>query len=817
MKLHKNKESQSQQAVGYSLSFKMGTNENNHGRLWGIKPILSNKKIIFALMFVFLLIASFVYAQSTATPTGAMSAEEGGKLKTALQEWMTDNKVKLTELQLTNVPSGTTFRADSEKPQLIYPKTTINGVEVTPTIDLTGIPKEGEGVKKVSLILGSNYPTMTIETSQKGVSLDETKFIGVPIIINKERLSMFKGAVDKIGGGIRDDINPVKMLNPDPTGISGVLFGEIAARAKSTTKDPYLVLRGNGIIEQGEGENKKLFVVSPTRESEQEDIYFKPAKSDDKTMSVVFLPTQTNEDGVVTKGFTIQSLDENSGLSIADEKNRYIVRGASISVKEERGKFYEATGGKFEEVIDQASININWGETGSAAVKLGEKGAGGLWSIGKSGFDKLDFGTGAFSGDDKTILEKTPAVRTSTESVFAQPKLEAKPEEAISATEGEEKRVEQTSIGATRGGVSETEETPGEVVKQKTDSETGEKTISTSAGSSRVGPVTEVTATINTKKEPYTIKDWPSATSGNGVIDGQDVINQMYKETGSKKWEIMAAYADSKGIDLNLYAKNRDTPVNMIPTTRVTTVAQVVKQENEKKVAAPAPVTRGIVTAPPTSSGEQTLSEDPLASYNNQLKKATGLNPAVGTKATNYAATGVPPINGIIPASKLPRYGEAETVSWSEVVSQNHNVDELTPFIYGSNAQIASVASRLLFNGKSVSVVSSPGEDKRDSDTRNHQGIDIGAGNIYAPIDGHVLAVTPIDGELFVSIGHGNNKVGEPVTRYIHMSNVNVKVGQSISRGTKIGYSPRLHFEIGPRKNNEASFGNRDVYVRLLD
>ena len=40
----KNKESQSQQAVGYSLSLQMGTNENNRSKLLGIKPIWSNKK-----------------------------------------------------------------------------------------------------------------------------------------------------------------------------------------------------------------------------------------------------------------------------------------------------------------------------------------------------------------------------------------------------------------------------------------------------------------------------------------------------------------------------------------------------------------------------------------------------------------------------------------------------------------------------------------------------------------------------------------------------------------------------------------------------
>ena len=45
----KNKESQSQQAVGYSLSFQLGTNKKNRSELRGIKPNWSNKydRIIF--------------------------------------------------------------------------------------------------------------------------------------------------------------------------------------------------------------------------------------------------------------------------------------------------------------------------------------------------------------------------------------------------------------------------------------------------------------------------------------------------------------------------------------------------------------------------------------------------------------------------------------------------------------------------------------------------------------------------------------------------------------------------------------------------
>ena len=39
------------------------------------------------------------------------------------------------------------------------------------------------------------------------------------------------------------------------------------------------------------------------------------------------------------------------------------------------------------------------GKARSAVVELGEKGAGGLWSIGKSGFDKLDFGSGTVVAD----------------------------------------------------------------------------------------------------------------------------------------------------------------------------------------------------------------------------------------------------------------------------------------------------------------------------------------------------------------------------------------------------------------------------------
>src|SRR3989344_4356056 len=116
MKLHKNKESQSQQAVGYSLSFKMGTNENNHGRLWGIKPILSNKKIIFALMFVFLLIASFVYAQSTATPTGAMSEETLKVLQQQVETSLKDKDLGKVYFALSDwdkLPSGTSFNQET--------------------------------------------------------------------------------------------------------------------------------------------------------------------------------------------------------------------------------------------------------------------------------------------------------------------------------------------------------------------------------------------------------------------------------------------------------------------------------------------------------------------------------------------------------------------------------------------------------------------------------------------------------------------------------------------------------------------------------
>lgn len=44
-----NKESQSQQAVGYSLSLQMGTSKNNRSKLRGIKPIWSNKKLLIIL------------------------------------------------------------------------------------------------------------------------------------------------------------------------------------------------------------------------------------------------------------------------------------------------------------------------------------------------------------------------------------------------------------------------------------------------------------------------------------------------------------------------------------------------------------------------------------------------------------------------------------------------------------------------------------------------------------------------------------------------------------------------------------------------
>jgi len=39
-----NKESQSQQAGGYSLSLQLGTGEKNRSELWGIKPNWSNKQ-----------------------------------------------------------------------------------------------------------------------------------------------------------------------------------------------------------------------------------------------------------------------------------------------------------------------------------------------------------------------------------------------------------------------------------------------------------------------------------------------------------------------------------------------------------------------------------------------------------------------------------------------------------------------------------------------------------------------------------------------------------------------------------------------------
>src|SRR3989338_3875603 len=71
MEFKKNKESQSQQAVGYSLSLKLGTNKKYRSELWGIKPNLSNKKLWGGLITAIVLV---LIASSTILAAGNSTA-----------------------------------------------------------------------------------------------------------------------------------------------------------------------------------------------------------------------------------------------------------------------------------------------------------------------------------------------------------------------------------------------------------------------------------------------------------------------------------------------------------------------------------------------------------------------------------------------------------------------------------------------------------------------------------------------------------------------------------------------------------------------
>ena len=82
MEFKKNKESQSQQAVGYSLSLKLGTNKKYRSELWGIKPNLSNKKLWGGLITAIVLV---LIASSTILAAGNSTAINSEILNNTLE------------------------------------------------------------------------------------------------------------------------------------------------------------------------------------------------------------------------------------------------------------------------------------------------------------------------------------------------------------------------------------------------------------------------------------------------------------------------------------------------------------------------------------------------------------------------------------------------------------------------------------------------------------------------------------------------------------------------------------------------------------
>jgi len=121
--------------------------------------------------------------------------------------------------------------------------------------------------------------------------------------------------------------------------------------------------------------------------------------------------------------------------------------------------------------------------------------------------------------------------------------------------------------------------------------------------------------------------------------------------------------------------------------------------------------------------------------------------------------------------------------------------------------------------GQKVNVTSHFGYRDSNVGTKNHKGIDFSASSgsrVYAPKDGTVLDAkdtTPNRCGGFVRIEHENY-----ITKYCHLSKIDVRAGDKVKRGQVIAYTgggsndpmkgvstgPHLHYEIIDKKSRMA-------------